>query len=112
MTKLKTLRSALMAGIAIAVLAGSAFAQGFMPWDEILTKAMAGKQGVTMEMVHDFATREKQFTGFEPFMVNHFKEIDTDNDGDITMAEMHAWMDAHKMSGKELTAAWYEPARQ
>ena len=112
MTKLKTLRSALMAGVAIAVLAGTAFAQGFMPWDDILTKAMAGHKGLTMEMTHDFAQREKQFAGFEPWMISHFNEVDTDHDGSISMEEMHAWMDAHKMSGKELSDAWYGSARK
>jgi Ca2+-binding EF-hand superfamily protein len=112
MTKAQTWRSALLAGIAITVLAGTAFAQGFMPWSDILKKAMADHPGMTMEMMHDFATREKQFTGFEPWMISHFKEVDADHDGSITMAEMHAWMDAHKMSDKQLTDAWYEPARK
>lgn len=111
MFKKFVLPAAVMA-VAIAGLASAAFAQGFMPWEDILTKATAGQKGMTMEMMHDFATREKQFTGFEPFFVSHFNEIDTDHDGNVTMEEMHAWMDAHKMSSKELSAAWYEGARK
>ncbi len=111
MFKKFVLPAAVMA-VAIAGLAGAAIAQGFMPWEETLTKAMAGKKGMTMEMMHDYASHEKDAAGFEPFFVSHFKEIDTDNDGDVTMEEMHAWMDLKKMSGKQLEEAWYKRAQK
>jgi hypothetical protein len=95
--------------LAAAILFGGAAHadEGFMPWSDVIKKAMADHPGLTMDAMHDFATREKQFVGFEPWMKANFKDVDANKDGMITMDEMHVWMTAHKMTDSALTKNWY-----
>jgi len=95
---------------AALMLSGAAFAQG-QSWADVVSQAMAGQKGLTMDMVHSYAEREKQFVGFSPWMDAHFTEIDVNADGMITMDEMHVWMKKNNMSDDQLTKAWYEQGR-
>ena len=102
-----------MGGLFLAaamLLSGAAFAQS-QTWADVVSQAMAGHEGLTMEMVHSYADREKQFAGFRPWMDAHFTEIDVNADGMVTMDEMHVWMEKHNMTDAQLTKAWYEQGR-
>ncbi|MGB8273866.1 MAG: hypothetical protein WCF16_01185 [Alphaproteobacteria bacterium] len=100
--------AAFAAAVGAAALfgAGTAFA---LTWDEVITMATEkGKPGVSMEMAHDFSTRDKQFAGFAPWVDQYLAEIDTDGDHMISMAEMKKWMIEHKMSNDDLVKVWYK----
>jgi hypothetical protein len=100
--------------LAAAVVPGGAVRADdeFLSWSDIIKRAMADYPGLTMEMAHAFAAREKQFAGFAPWMDAHFDDGDTNDDGMVTMVEMRAWVDVHHMSDADLSKAWYEQARE
>lgn len=108
-----TFASRAMGGMFLAaamMLSAAAFAQS-QTWADIVSQAMAGHEGLTMEMVDSYADREKQFAGFRPWMDAHFTEIDVNADGMVTMDEMHVWMEKNNMTDTQLTKAWYEQGR-
>ncbi len=65
-----------------------AFAQGFMPWTDVVMMADTNHDGMmTMEEVKKFNAAD-HFVGFQPFMIDHYKDLDTNNDGMVSMAEV------------------------
>lgn len=108
-----TFASRVLGGTLLAAaltLSAAAFAQD-KSWADVVSQAMGKHSGLTMEMVHSYAEREKQFAGFRPWMDVHFEEIDVNDDGLVTMDEMHVWMEKNNMTDAQLTRAWYETAR-
>ena len=108
-----TYASRVLGGMFLAaamMLSAAAYAQT-QSWADIVSQAMSGHEGLTMDMVHSYADREKQFAGFRPWMDAHFTEIDVNADGMVTMDEMHVWMEKNNMTDAQLTKAWYEQAR-
>ena len=108
-----TILSRVMGGMALAaalMLSAASYAQD-KTWADVVTQAMAGKHMLTMEMVNSYAEREEQFAGFRPWMTEHFEEIDADDDGMVTMDEMHVWMEKNNVTDTQLTKAWYEQGR-
>ena len=79
--------------LAMAVAAaGFANADGFMPWTDAVAKADAnGDGGVSMEEAKTHKLGQ-DFVGFQPFMVDHFADLDANKDGMVTVDEMKAMM--------------------
>jgi hypothetical protein len=92
----------------LALVPFTASAEGFMPWSDVLAKADAnGDGGVSMTEVKDHKLGE-DFSGFQPWMQDHFEQCDTDKDGIVMVAEIEACKKAMGMSDPELSQAFFK----
>lgn len=92
----------------LAACGGAASAQGFMPWIDIMRGADADASGaVSMEEVEAYRLGSR-FQGFQPWMSDHFADLDTDGDGEVSVAELEAGTRRMGMDGAALSRAWTE----
>ncbi len=85
---------------------GTAGAGGFMPWTDIMKGADADADGMlSMPEVKDYQLGSR-FTGFQPWMTDHFAELDADGNGLVTTAELAAGMKSMSMTGDQVSEAW------
>lgn len=92
----------------LVAFSGAAAAQGFMPWTDIMRGADRDGSGtVSMEEVAAYRLGSR-FQGFQPWMSDHFAHLDTDGDGEVSVAEIEAGMHGMGMDGAGLSRAWTE----
>jgi len=109
------IRNAFFAGLAaalIAAFAGTASAQGFMPWEDVVKMAAKHNGMVSMEDATAFSEREKQFAGFAPWVAENMKILDINHDGMVSMDEVKAWMIEHHMSNGDMIKIWYREVQK
>lgn len=95
-----------MLTLTLLVACGTAGAGGFMPWTDIMKGADADTDGMlSMAEVKDYQLGSR-FTGFQPWMSDHFAELDADGNGLVTAAELEAGMHKMGMSGEQVSEAW------
>ena len=74
--------------LALMAVVGSVSAEGFMPWTKVADMADLNDDGMlTMFEVERFKPVAK-FPGFQPWMADHFADLDTDNDGMVDSEEL------------------------
>ena len=81
---------------------------GFTGWIEVIHAADKNGDGMltpTEVMYYDSSSHE---AGFRPFMVDHFAAWDFDNDGMVSMDEIHKGMEAASMTDKDMDRAFFE----
>jgi hypothetical protein len=108
------IRLALLMAVGAAVVtafAGAAFA-GDLTWESVVSKAAKHQGMVTMEDATSFSDREKQFSGFAPWIAENMKILDTDHDGMVSMDEIKVWMYMHHMSNDDMIKIWYREAQK
>ena len=67
--------------LALMAVIGGVSAEGFMPWTKVADMADLNDDGMlTMFEVERFKPVAK-FPGFQPWMADHFADLDTNNDG-------------------------------
>ncbi len=94
----------LLLGAAVNV-AGAA---GFMPWTDVFAKFDANADGgVSMEEAKDRKLGES-FIGFQPFMVDHFKELDANGDGIVMQDELAAMKQTKAWADKQMVNQFYK----
>ena len=92
--------------VAALTVAGAASAEGFMPWAKVTSMADLNEDGmITMFEVERFKP-VAQFPGFQPFMADHFIELDTNNDGMVDAAELEKAKEMLKMNDTEMSQAF------
>ena len=92
--------------IVALAFAGTVSAEGFMPWSKVTTMADLNDDGmITMFEVERFKPVAK-FPGFQPFMADHFVELDTNNDGMVDAKELEKAKEMLKMNDTEMSQAF------
>lgn len=87
---------------------------GFMPWttwrQDIWNAYDSNKDGgLSMDEVKEMNhVLGEDFNGFQPWMTDHFAELDTNKDGIVHQNELHAMMEAHKYTDKQMVNEWYK----
>jgi hypothetical protein len=91
----------------LIVAANFAMAQGFMPWTEVMLEADADGDGMlSMGEVKAYKASD-HFIGFQPFMIDHFKDCDTSGDDNVSMAELKKCTMEMGMSDSEVSTGFY-----
>ncbi|MGE0383257.1 MAG: hypothetical protein AB7Q97_00910 [Gammaproteobacteria bacterium] len=102
---LRAVRAMLFAAAAVS-FPGVAGATGFMPWTDIMKQSDADQDGgISMTEVKEYKLGDR-FVGFQPWMRDHFAELDTDRDGKVSHAELEAGMKTMKMDEEQLSGTW------
>jgi hypothetical protein len=103
--------------MALAVIASTAFAAGetgFMPFKQWRTDIWnaydENKDGaLTMEEVKSMdRVLGQDFIGFQPFMVDHFAELDANGDGKVDQDELSKMMVAKEWTDKDMVNQFYK----
>ncbi|MGV0005459.1 MAG: hypothetical protein ACNYPG_02330 [Candidatus Porifericomitaceae bacterium WSBS_2022_MAG_OTU9] len=87
----------------------SVFAQegGFMPWTDVMMEADAdGSGGVSMAEIKSYRLG-KRFQGFQPWMSDHFAELDTNGDGEVNLTELKKGTMEMEMGDAEVSSGFY-----
>jgi EF hand len=101
--------------IALTFAAGTVAAEGetgFMPWTTWMKDVWAAYDmnkdgGLSMSEVTEMSRKlGEDMVGFQPWYMDHFAKLDTDKDGIVTAEELHAMMEADKMTDAEVVKAW------
>lgn len=94
--------------VALTLAATTVFAEGFMPWTEIMAKYDLNHDGgVSMEESRD-VTLAKDFPGFSPWFSDHFAKLDTNGDGMVDSVELAKMMKAEKHTDQDMANAFYK----
>jgi hypothetical protein len=92
--------------LAALFIAGVVHAEGFMPWTKVTEMADLNEDGmITMYEVDRFKP-VADFPGFQPFMADHFQQLDTNDDGMIDAAELAKAKEMFKMTDTEMSQAF------
>ena len=104
----KVLILALALAVAFAFVL-PAFAQGFMPWTDVMMMADTNHDGMTsMDEVKKFNVAD-HFIGFQPFMIDHYDDLDLNKDGMVSMAEVKMFAkNQMKWSDPEISKMFYK----
>lgn len=95
----------LLAGL---IFAGMVHAEAFMPWTKVTGMADLNDDGMlTMFEVERFKPVAK-FPGFQPFMADHFDELDANSDGMVDGAELAKAKEMFKMNDTEMSQAFFK----
>ncbi|MEM7468357.1 MAG: hypothetical protein AAF387_15920 [Pseudomonadota bacterium] len=85
----------------------SAAAQGFMPWNDVLTLADIDRDGkVTKVELTKFGPTD-EIPGFVPWMSDHWADLDADKDGDVSLDECRSGIEAAGWTDDEIRDAFY-----
>ncbi|MGQ0657376.1 MAG: hypothetical protein ACT4NU_04660 [Chromatiales bacterium] len=83
-------------------------AGGFMPWTGVMHLADTDGDGmISMDEVREFS-RTGEYTGFQPFMADHFMELDRNSDDMISGEELKSGMMKMGMSDEDLAHGFKE----
>jgi hypothetical protein len=97
--------------IVLALVAGGALAAesaGFTGWVETIHNADKNGDGMLTPTEVMYYNPSAHEAGFRPFMVNHFADWDFDNDGMVSMDEIHRGMEQANMTDKDMDKAFFE----
>jgi hypothetical protein len=90
------------------LFSGMAHAEGFMPWTDVTAMADADKDGMlTMPEVEQFK-EAADYPGFQPFMTDHFKDLDTNSDGMVDAAELGKAKEMFQMDDTQMSQAFFK----
>lgn len=89
-------------GLLAVVATATVSAAGFAPWTDVLKMADKNNDGKLSpgEIVH-FEQRD-HYSGFQPFMVDHFPKYDFDGDGFLSFEECKKGMQMAGYSDEEI----------
>lgn len=101
--------SSIAAGLAVGLLLTlPAAAEGFMPWTSAVAKADLNGDGMlTMFEVERFKP-VTEFPGFQPFMADHFQDLDANHDGMVDQAELERAKDLFGMTDAQMSEAFFK----
>lgn len=96
-------RSSVLAGL-VAIPAGFACADGFMPWTDVLRMADEDADSrLSPSEILNFGERD-HYTGFQPFMADHFARFDFNGDGYLSFDECRKGMKQSGYSDEQVVA--------
>ncbi|MGE0483451.1 MAG: hypothetical protein AB7Q81_04885 [Gammaproteobacteria bacterium] len=105
MKKLPSVATALAIGLLASL---TATAEGFMPWTSAIDKADLNGDGMlTMFEVERFKP-VTEFPGFQPFMADHFKDLDANQDGMVDRAELERAKELFGMTDAQMSEAFFK----
>jgi len=82
--------------------------ESFMPWTEVMKRADTDTDGVvSMNEVKEFS-HTKEFIGFQPFMADHFMDLDTNSDDMISNEELKTGIMKLGMTEDEVSKGFQE----
>ena len=91
---------------ALLCIGAGSMAAGFMPWTDVYMMADADHSGaLTPAEVKHFSSSQVQ--GFAPWVSEHFSEMDTNQDNQLTMYEMKAYMMKMSMGDEEMSRGFW-----
>ena len=94
--------------LALMSFIGSVSAEGFMPWTKVADMADLNDDGMlTMFEVERFKPVAK-FPGFQPWMADHFVDLDTNNDGMVDSDELANAKEMFKMDDTAISQAFFK----
>ncbi|MEM7469618.1 MAG: hypothetical protein AAF387_22435 [Pseudomonadota bacterium] len=83
-------------------------AEGFMPWTKVTEMADLNDDGmITMFEVERFKPVAK-FPGFQPWMADHFNDLDANNDGMVDATELAKAKEMFDMDDTALSQAFFK----
>lgn len=83
-------------------------AEGFMPWTKVAEMADLNDDGMlTMFEVERFKPVAK-FPGFQPWMADHFIDLDSNNDGMVDSKELAKAKEMFKMDDTAMSQAFFK----
>lgn len=85
-----------------------AAAAGFMPWNDVLKMYDANTDGGVSMLEAKNIQLGGKFVGFQPFMVDHFAELDANKDGMISKEELRAMMTTKQWTDKQMVNQFYK----
>jgi hypothetical protein len=92
----------------LSLFAVAAGAQGFMPWTDVMMMADMNHDGeLSMDEVKTYNAKD-HFIGFQPFMVDHFKDCDKDDDDAVSMYELKVCTKEMGMTDSETSRVFYK----
>ena len=92
--------------LASLLISGVVQAQGFMPWTKVTETADLNDDGmITMFEVERFKP-VRDYPGFQPFMADHFQELDANDDGMVDAEELAKAKEMFKMTDTEMSQAF------
>jgi len=101
------LRKSILTSVLLLPLAVSG-AEGFMPWTDVFAKADTdADDALSLQEITDHPLG-KDFQGFQPWMRDHFAELDTDTNGVVTRSELEAGKARMKMTDEQLSRAFFK----
>jgi hypothetical protein len=81
---------------------------GFMPWGEVMHSFDANQDGgVTLSEAGN-ADKSSRFIGFQPFLKDHFADLDANKDGMVDDAEVATMMKAKQWTDKAMVNQFYK----
>lgn len=102
------MNKAIIFGLAFFALAGTAQAEGFMPWTDVMIMADTNHDGaLDMQEVDNFS-EATTFIGFQPFIREQFKIYDTNHDGRLSMAELKMGTMKDELTDPEVSVAFFK----
>jgi len=96
--------------VALTLFGGisAAQAQGFMPWGDVVGMADTDNDGaLTMDEVNNYEGSGEHI-GFQPFMTDHFQDLDIDGDGKVSMEELEKGTSDMSISDDQMTEGFYK----
>lgn len=95
-------------GLAMVGTVGLVSAEGFMPWTKVADMADLNDDGMlTMFEVERFKPVAK-FPGFQPWMADHFNDLDTNSDGMVDSEELAKAKEMFKMDDTAMSQAFFK----
>ncbi len=86
----------------------SASAQGFMPWTKVAEMADLNEDGMlTMFEVERFKPVAK-FPRFQPWMADHFHDLDSDDDGMVDADELAKAKEMFEMDDTQMSQEFFK----
>ena len=94
--------------LALFGMAAAVSAQGFMPWQKVTNMADLNDDGmITMFEVERFKPVAK-FPGFQPWMADHFHDLDVNSDGMVDAEELAKAKEMFKMDDTAMSQAFFK----
>ena len=98
----------ILISLALASALSNVSAEGFMPWTKVVSMADLNDDGMlTMFEVERFKPVAK-FPGFQPWMADHFVDLDTNGDGMVDNTELAKAKEMFKMDDTAMSQAFFK----
>ena len=92
--------------LALFGMVSAVSAEGFMPWTKVTETADLNDDGmITMFEVERFKPVAK-FPGFQPWMADHFQDLDANSDGMVDADELMKAKEMFKMDDTAMSQAF------
>lgn len=94
--------------LASLMFTGMTQAEGFMPWTQATEMADLNDDGMITVFEIERFKPVADFPGFQPFMADHYKQLDGNDDGMIDAAELARAKETLNMTDTEMSQAFFK----